>query len=456
MGSKLVNFFSKPSLASLLWPAGGGMLALTAAGLYLCNGPKHPGNVPALTRSGHSSGRVESFETGLPVFREPVSLAKETVLASLSRRDSQAETTPLMNLEGATILKAVPITPAPQTIPESGSPEIRPAIPISIQKPKPQSNYEPFKTSLNELLRLEVPPALPLPMVYQAVLMSDKEWLSDLLKSGFGVNEQTPLGDTPLCAAIKSGHGEIVEMLLLHGADPNKPGRDGQPPVALASLRRSQDVLPALLKSGADANATFVKPVPDSLTASVPFPELKYSLRKESGVTPLMAAAARGDVEATIALLQHGARANKPTTTNYRYPINFAAEQRFIFIMRLLLGRPADSEPNNLVVVDLSQQRAVLRRFGQVIDTTKVSTGREGYETPSGRYVITDKHKQWTSNVYHVQMPWFMRLNCSAIGLHSGYVTGEPASHGCIRLPPDRARKWFGLMEVGDEVQIVR
>jgi lipoprotein-anchoring transpeptidase ErfK/SrfK len=52
-------------------------------------------------------------------------------------------------------------------------------------------------------------------------------------------------------------------------------------------------------------------------------------------------------------------------------------------------------------------------------------------------------------------MPWFMRLNCSAIGLHSGYVTGRPASHGCIRLPYDQAKLFFSLTGVGDEVQIV-
>lgn len=449
-----MNSPAKPSHQSLLWPAGGGVLALAAAGFYLWDGTPPSGSSSSLSLSSRASGRVEAFETGLPVFREPARPAKETILASLGKTSGNAPTSAAMDIEGATILKAVPIAPPP--LPKPDSPEIRPAIPVSLQKPTPPSNYEPFKTSLSESLRLEVPQALPLPMVYQAVLMTDKEWLSDLLRSGFGVNEQTPLGDTPLCAAIKSGNGEIVETLLLHGADPNKPGRDGQPPIALASLRRSQDVLPALLRSGANPNATFIKPVPESLIASLPFPELKYSLRKENGVTPLMATAARGDVEATMALLQHGAKAGKPTTTNYRYPINFAAEQRFLFIMRLLLGRSAESEPKHLVTVDLSQQRAVLRRFGQVVDTTKVSTGREGYETPSGRYVITDKHKQWTSTVYHVQMPWFMRLNCSAIGLHSGYVTGEPASHGCIRLPPDKARQWFGLMEVGDEVQIVR
>ena len=79
----------------------------------------------------------------------------------------------------------------------------------------------------------------------------------------------------------------------------------------------------------------------------------------------------------------------------------------------------------------------------------------EGYNTPAGRYVITDKHRSWTSTLYHCSMPFFMRLNCSAIGLHSGYVTGRPASHGCIRLPYEKAQKFFGICRVGDEVQIV-
>jgi lipoprotein-anchoring transpeptidase ErfK/SrfK len=52
-------------------------------------------------------------------------------------------------------------------------------------------------------------------------------------------------------------------------------------------------------------------------------------------------------------------------------------------------------------------------------------------------------------------MPYFMRLNCSAIGMHSGHVTGSPASHGCIRLPYEKAQKFFGICRVGDEVQIV-
>ena len=62
-----------------------------------------------------------------------------------------------------------------------------------------------------------------------------------------------------------------------------------------------------------------------------------------------------------------------------------------------------------------SDQRAWLSKNGAVVEHTQISTGRDGYDTPAGRYVITDKHRSHTSTLYHVEMPWFMRLNCSAI-----------------------------------------
>lgn len=297
--------------------------------------------------------------------------------------------------------------------------------------------------------------ATPVPYVYQAVLMNDVDWLGKLLKAGFPPDAASPAGDTALCAAVNAGNVPAVELLLAHKADPNKPGKDGQPPVALSSLRRAEKVLAALLKAGANANAVFVKPVPETLLAGVTNRELRTSLRSDTGVTALMAVSALGYTEGVLELLQHGAKPNLPTKKFYRYPINFAAEQRYVFLMRLLLGRPADAEPDILVTVDLSQQKAYLQQFGQVIDQTSISTGREGYDTPAGRYVVTDKHQNWTSTIYKVSMPWFMRLNCSDIGLHAGYVTGAPASHGCIRLPSSKARKWFDLVKVGDEVQIV-
>jgi hypothetical protein len=177
-------------------------------------------------------------------------------------------------------------------------------------------------------------------------------------------------------------------------------------------------------------------------------------MKHERDITPLMACAARGDVEGVSILLQWGADKQMHTMPHYRYAINFAADLRYLYVMRILLGRDPESEPRLLITVDLSKQKATLEIEGKIIAQTAVSTGRRGYGTPAGRYVITNKYKHWVSTLYDVPMPYFMRLNCGAIGLHSGYVTGRPASHGCIRLPHEMARKFFELANVGDEVAI--
>ena len=107
-----------------------------------------------------------------------------------------------------------------------------------------------------------------------------------------------------------------------------------------------------------------------------------------------------------------------------------------------------------LITVNLENQRAKLQIDGETKLSTSVSTGRSGYATPAGRYVITNKYKEWNSTIYKVPMPYFLRLNCGPIGLHSGYVTGSPASHGCIRLPNEMALQFYKLARVGDEVII--
>ncbi|MFZ4767097.1 MAG: L,D-transpeptidase family protein, partial [Roseimicrobium sp.] len=240
----------------------------------------------------------------------------------------------------------------------------------------------------------------------------------------------------------------------LHGADPNAPGLGGHTPVVLASLRRHPQLLRIALAAGGAPNTRFGEPITKSFLSIVPDPYLRDELRSERGFTPLMVCSARGDVEAVALLLRWGANKQLHTLPHYRYPINFAADKRYLYIMRLLLGRDPESEPHVLVTVDLSQQKTWLDVEGKTVLKTTVSTGRRGYGTPAGRYVITNKYKHWVSTLYKVPMPYFMRLNCGAIGLHSGHVTGQPASHGCIRLPNEMAKKFFELVNVGDEVTI--
>ena len=52
-------------------------------------------------------------------------------------------------------------------------------------------------------------------------------------------------------------------------------------------------------------------------------------------------------------------------------------------------------------------------------------------------------------------MPYWNRLDQSAIGLHTGQLPGYPASHGCIRMPDESARFMFDNASRGTTVQIV-
>ncbi len=52
-------------------------------------------------------------------------------------------------------------------------------------------------------------------------------------------------------------------------------------------------------------------------------------------------------------------------------------------------------------------------------------------------------------------MLFFLRLSDDGTGLHAGYVTGTPVSHGCIRLPPFFAEELFDRVPVGTPVAIV-
>ena len=355
--------------------------------------------------------------------------------------------------------KPVPAEPVAVKTVEEKPIEKNPLMTASLSKvplePPFPLDWKPSEDKVQEKLRLEPPVTGHVPLLFVAVLNGDSEKISQLIAGGADPTELTPAGDTPLCAAVRNGSESSVEALLEGGATVAQVGMEKQQPLALACLRRSPRIIRALLAAGADPNVRFDSPVAKDVLERVTIKDLKGALQNDRGVTALMACASRGDVEGASELMRAGAKANICTTRYKRYPINFAATQGYLFLMRIILGRQPESEPEILVTIDLSKQRAWLMQEGKIVDSCSISTGRAGYATPAGRYVITDKHRSWVSTLYHVSMPFFMRLNCGAIGLHSGYVTGRPASHGCIRLPYEKAKKFFSICRVGDEVQIV-
>jgi lipoprotein-anchoring transpeptidase ErfK/SrfK len=168
------------------------------------------------------------------------------------------------------------------------------------------------------------------------------------------------------------------------------------------------------------------------------------------------------------------ARPMKPATEliNRQEPMNVTA--------RLLDKATPD---NTHVRVSLSKQRAYLMIGDEVVIDTPISSGKRSRITPSGSFHVQEKDKDHRSNIYGnfvdssgrvvrsgvsskidsapsgthfvgAPMTWFMRLTDEGVGMHVGILPGYPASHGCIRMPPQAAEMFYNRVKVGTSVVV--
>jgi lipoprotein-anchoring transpeptidase ErfK/SrfK len=253
--------------------------------------------------------------------------------------------------------------------------------------------------------------------------------------------------------ALTSGDLELTRTLLsLHPAPPTAEGKT-VPLLAQAMVDGDASTFRALLAAGADPNTTLPTPSEKRFVAQVPSADLRGYVRADRGITVLMLAAGLGKGEYLRALLDAGADRNRQSARYKMLALYFAAHTQEPKCVQMLLGRGPTREQLR-VEISLATQRASVIKDGVSILQTSVSTGRKGFDTPAGEYVITDKNRNHVSSVYHVEMPFFMRLNCRDFGMHAGNVPNYPASHGCIRLPADVAAKLFSEIPVGTVVTI--
>jgi lipoprotein-anchoring transpeptidase ErfK/SrfK len=135
------------------------------------------------------------------------------------------------------------------------------------------------------------------------------------------------------------------------------------------------------------------------------------------------------------------------------------------------------------VIVSIPKQRAYLMAGEKIIIDSPISSGRRGHSTPSGSFSVLEKDPNHHSTLYgdfvdgsgrvvrggvsmhidsapsgtHFQgaaMKWFMRLTGDGVGMHVGILPGYPASHGCVRMPPDGAKLFYDHVKVGTPVEV--
>jgi hypothetical protein len=263
----------------------------------------------------------------------------------------------------------------------------------------------------------------------------------------------TPGARRTLEAALANGNKDQVRLLLEKHAAPPTPDGRSVPLLAYAIASNDLSQFRTLLACGADPNTLLPDKCDKEFLAALPPKSLQNYLSYDKGITVLMLAAGLGQADYLSALLEAGADKNRVTTRSKMRALYLAARTSEWRCTQMLLG--SGPSPDQLrIEITLASQKAAIIKDGVPVFNTICSTGRSGFTTKAGDYVITDKDRSHISTIYKVPMPYFMRLSCLDFGMHEGVVPNYPASHGCIRLPSEAARKLFAEVPVGTLVTV--
>jgi ankyrin repeat protein len=256
-----------------------------------------------------------------------------------------------------------------------------------------------------------------------------------------------------LQAALTSGDKSQIHLLLSKHSAPPTPEGKSVPLLAYAVAGNDSSLFGTLLSCGADPDTVLPSRCDSDFLALLSSKSFSSYVETDRGLTVLMLAAGLDREDYLRALLASGASRNQLTKRNKMSALDIAAETGHWRSSQILLG--GGPSPDRLrIEISLALQRVALVKNGVPIYRTQCSTGREGYTTRRGDFVITNKERNHRSSIYHVEMPYFMRLSCLDFGMHAGVVPNYPASHGCIRLPEEAAQRFFSEIPIGTLVTV--
>jgi ankyrin repeat protein len=174
--------------------------------------------------------------------------------------------------------------------------------------------------------------------VADAAARGDRETVKSLLKSAADVNAAQGDGMTALHWAAMNGDAELAQMLIVAGANVKATTRLGSyTPLYLASQQGHGTIIQALIKAGGDVKAG-----------------------TPNGTTPLMVAAASGEIEAVRVLVDNGADVNARDGVRLQTPLMYAAASNRAAVIAFLASKGADVKATNKVsdLANLSRESA--------------------------------------------------------------------------------------------------
>jgi lipoprotein-anchoring transpeptidase ErfK/SrfK len=107
------------------------------------------------------------------------------------------------------------------------------------------------------------------------------------------------------------------------------------------------------------------------------------------------------------------------------------------------------------VEVLLDRQLLLLIWNNTVVRGLHISSGRRGYDTPTGRFRVTRKFTRDWSIPYAVWLPWASYFAGGVAFHESPDVPSTAASHGCVRVPHGDAEWLYRRIPVGTPVTVI-
>eukprot|EP00074_Homo_sapiens_P102763 XP_016882838.1 ankyrin repeat domain-containing protein 27 isoform X2 [Homo sapiens] len=211
--------------------------------------------------------------------------------------------------------------------------------------------------------------------------------LAKVPASGLGVNVTSQDGSSPLHVAALHGRADLIPLLLKHGANAGARNADQAVPLHLACQQGHFQVVKCLLDSNAKPN--------------------KKDL---SGNTPLIYACSGGHHELVALLLQHGASINASNNKG-NTALHEAVIEKHVFVVELLLLHGASVQVLNKrqrTAVDCAEQNSKIMELLQVVPSCVASLD-DVAETDRKEYVTVKIRKKWNSKLYDLPDEPFTR-----------------------------------------------
>src|SRR3990167_7153600 len=154
-------------------------------------------------------------------------------------------------------------------------------------------------------------------LLYFAARSGHKDIVAMLIDKGADINHAPNNNVTPLFIAAQNGHKDIVEIFINKGTDINRAQYQGATPLLIAAENGHNDIVKMLIEKGAHINQA-----------------------QNQGVTPLLIAAQNGHNDIVKMLIKNGAHINQARNDGVT-PLLIAAQNGHNDIVKMLIKNGA-------------------------------------------------------------------------------------------------------------------